>query len=199
MAEGPHVPEPEAPPAAATPVGAEEWEKFLGEIDDRLDAQTTQTRRLMEPFAGLTGAAQTLVEIKTQSARMLGLLNDHLEQARAIEATERSVDAAVGRLGDATERQSESLDKVRERVEANTQAIRRAAETYERVTEELQEVVRAICKAQEDVGTLARSLQDHDSRLARSVSRLEKRLLLLGGAASLAAVVALALGVLGLV
>ncbi len=164
-------PAPVAAPAAG--FNPDDWDRLLDEINERLMAQQAQTRRLIEPITGLSGAAAALVEIKTQSARMLDLLADQVAQARAREQSEKAVDEAVGRLGDASARQGETLQQVRQQVDANTQAIRRAAESYESVTENLQEVLRGIVRAHEDLSVLARTLEVRDSKLARSVAAIK--------------------------
>jgi hypothetical protein len=151
-------------------------ELLLDRIDQRLGAQTDCTREMVAaPIAGLSQAAQTLVEIKTHSAQL---------------------DEAVVRLGETAARQAEAIARVERQVGDGAEAARRSAETTQSITAELQEVLAALARTQEDLRRYARAHEDRTVRLDRTLAMLQRRFVYLSVACGAAAVVALALALI---
>ena len=183
---------------AASPIAIGDPEKLtrlLVEIDDRLGAQTAQTRRLLEPIEGLSHATETLTEINASCTQVIELHNELIEQAKG---RERTLDVAVGRLSDATGRHGDELQEVRRLLEDNSQAIRQTAETYNSVTQDLREVLKSCCRAVELISDLEAANETRQRTLATMLSRLDRRMVLVGFGSAAAAVVALVVAVVAL-
>ncbi len=184
--------------AASSPIAIGDGEKLtrlLGEIDDRLGAQTAQTQRLLEPIEGLSHATETLTEINASCTQVIELHNELIEQAKG---RERTLDVAVGRLSDATGRHGNELQEVRRLLEDNSQAIRQTAETYNSVIQDLREVLKSCCRSVELISDLEAANETRQRTLATKLARLDRRMVLVASGSAAAAVVALVLAVVAL-
>ncbi len=183
---------------AASPTALGDPEKLtrlLGEIDDRLGAQTAQTQRLLEPMEGLSHATETLTEINASCTQVIELHNELVEQAKGRQQT---LDMAVGRLSDATGRHGDELQEVRRLIEDNSQAIRQTAETYNSVTQDLREVLKSCCRSVELISDLEAANETRQRTLATKLAQLDRRMVLVAIGSTAAAVVALALALIAI-
>ena len=188
-------PKPE-PPARGPERARADLDQLLGEIDNRLGAQRAETERLIKPIEGLPEAVEAITEVKTQCGRMLKLISSQVQGTRD---QEQALDATFGSLRDASSHHAEVLAGIRERVEANTQAIQGAAESYDHVTESINEVLKACCKLQETLNAMAHAGEDKTGQVARMLARSERAFKLVAIGAGAAGAVALLLGIIALV
>ncbi|MHC4414488.1 MAG: hypothetical protein ACYS0G_04310 [Planctomycetota bacterium] len=185
-----------APPAPIeSEPAANDLARILVEIDDRLGAQTAQTRRLMQPMEGLPQALDALEEIKQQSTRMLELLSERLDRA---ETRADAVDAAIDRIGDASSHHTEVLSAIQQQLDSNSQAIRHTSESYDAVTQNLREVLESSCKLQEVLSDLNQSTEDRETELTEHLARTRRSMLMFAFGCSAVSIIALIVAVLAL-
>lgn len=185
-----------APEPAAVEKGIDDLARLLGEIDDRLGAQTVRTERLMQPIEGLPHVVEALEEIKTRFGKMQELLSEQVENSRV---GSRAVETSLGGLGDATSHHTESLGLIQQRLDSNSQAIRHTAESYDALTQSMREVLETSCKLQEAISALGEANEEREDELATLINTTQRRVNLLAISCGAVSIVAIGLAVLALV
>jgi hypothetical protein len=174
---------------------------------DRLDAQSTDVRRLVQHMEQLPRVLKETVEIKGLCARVTELVSGQVSEAstraeaviEAVnEAVANAVSAAVKRLDDASSRDAKVLERIQEQLAANARALREAGETEEGVAQNLREVVESSSRVQRVVADLGQSHEQREAQMAKQFAASKRTMLMLAFACTLASLLALVVAVVAL-
>lgn len=147
---------------------SEELVTLVRRIGTRLEAADRRDEQLAHAASAIPTGMETLTDINRRASVLVETIQDHLSR---LTGREEVLDATLGRLADATARQAQATELLRQSVESNTERADRTDDTLASVRTALEDLAGHERRSMEALDRIVASARDRDDRMLGDMKR----------------------------
>ena len=164
-------------------------------LGEHMDEQGRRSDRLEDALDGVPAGMETLTDLNRHAAVLVETIQDHLSR---LSAREEQVDAVLGRLAEATGRQAQATELLRQRVEQGAERTDRLDATLRSLHGALDDLAVHERRSMETLDRVVASARERDDRLLAGMAKTSRWLAWTVGTCGAVGIAAVVMAVIAL-